>query len=199
MLFNEFLYFILFYLVFLLNFYWFLDLLPAAYFFPYIQSLFLVLNLRFFLLLFFFHNYWIRFLLWSYTLHKLLSWIYVQSFDYTLYCHQICFQLSKVQSFSATMTIFCRSAINISHLSIPGLLFSLHPGCSCWFFSQCVSCCLCLYFSSFGNCAKTHCMILSVLISGSNNLLSSHHKEYFIARKCVWVPVSLQMEKAEYL
>lgn len=141
----------------------------------------------------FFLHHWIRFMLWPYTLHKLFSWTYVQGLGYVLCCHQICFQLSKVQSCTATLTVSYRSAINNSHLSVPGLLFSLHLGLSCLFFSQCVSRCLCLCFSSFGApCQNPLYDFVSPNIRLQLHLLASHHKKYFIVLKCVWVFVSLQ-------
>lgn len=166
--------------------------MPTAYIFTCIQSIYLVLNWSLFVCLFFLHH-WIRFMLWPYTLHKLFSWMYVQGFDYIVCCHQICFQLSKVKPYTATLTVSCRSTINNSCLSIPGLSFSLHIGWSCWFFSQCVSHYLCLCFSSLEElCQNPLYDFVSPSMRLQLHLLSSHQKEYFIVIQCVWVPVSLQ-------
>jgi len=95
--------------------------------------------------------------------------------------------------------LFCGCAVNNSHLtSVPGLLSALRPGWSHWFLSQCVSHCLCLCFVSLGTTSQypLHGFV-SPLIRLQFCLLGSHHKEYFIALRCVCVSsVSLQRSKS---
>lgn len=125
-----------------------------------------------------------------------VRWGHLCSCRTELFLLQICFELSKAKSCSASLIPPCGCVISnpfdvFQCSRLPYIL----AGLTVFFFSPCMSYCLCYISSHLGPCAKMYCMIFSILISGYSYVWSSHHKEYFIAIK--WG--SKSPVRAEYL